>query len=281
MEILKVIIISIIHGVSEFLPVSSSGHIFLLKKLFNLDIGNSFDVFLHMGSLIAVIIFFRIEIYDLIKGLFKTKIDSKIFGNNLERKNIIKIWILFILATIPGAIAGVFLDKYIDIQPSSAGKMYFLILSGCFLLTAILLISISALKFKKELKITELSFIKAIFIGVFQAIGILPGISRSGITLTGSLYSGLNRNDSSRFAFMMSIPIITGASLFKFFKLIQTHELSDINIIIFILTGMLVSFVVGYFSLKFLIKIIQKGRLWFFSIYLTIPIIICLILAFK
>ncbi len=277
MEILKAIIISIIQGISEFLPISSSGHIFLLKKIMNLNIDATFDVIIHMGTLIAVIIVFFQEIKELILGLFSKSINSKYLGDNLTRNDFIKILLLFIIATIPGGISGIFLEKSLDIEPSSTKNWMFLILALCFFITAMFLLSINFInknnnniKFKP---IKNLSFLNALFIGFFQSIAVLPGISRSGSTITASLHTKLNRENASKFSFILSIPLILAAFSLKIFKLIQSSEIADISTMKLLIISLIVSFISGYFSLKFLLKIIKKGKLWIFSIYLAAPII--------
>lgn len=281
MDILKTIFISIIQGITEFLPISSSGHIFLLKKIFNLELNATFDVVTHVGTLFAVIIIYFKEIKELSSGLLFKSIDSKYFGDNLIRSDYFRIFLLFIIATIPGGVAGLFLEKPLDIEPSSTKNWMFLILANCFLITMIFLISTYFIKNKKHDKvkrIIDLSYLNALFIGIFQAIAILPGVSRSGSTITAALHSKLNKNDSARFSFILSIPLIIAAFLLKLVKLIQSNEIADIKTMKLLIIALITSFLAGYISLKFLIKIIQKGKVWIFSLYLIIPIIVSCIL---
>lgn len=277
MEILKTILISAIQGVTEFLPVSSSGHIVLFKSILGLDIDATFDVFIHMGTLIAVLVFYRNEIYDLIRGLFAKKIDSDLFGKNIERKDILRIWALFIIATIPGGIVGIFLEKPLDLDPSSMQNWMFLLLMGLFMITGIFLLSTMFIKNNNK-NIKDMNVMNAITIGIFQAFAILPGISRSGSTITASFYTGLNKRDAAGFSFILSIPLIGAAFLLKVFKLIQSQEIADIKLIGILLIGMIVSFIFGYISLRLLINLLKKGKFWVFSLYLIIPSVISLIL---
>lgn len=281
MEFLKTIFISIIQGITEFLPVSSSGHIFLLKNIMKLEIDATFDIVIHMGTLIAVIIIYFKEIKELISGLMFKSINSKYLGNNLTRNDFFKIAFLFIIATIPGGIAGLFLEKPLDVEPSNTKSWMFLILGFCFLITAILLLSnylINNNKVTKNKSIKEINILNAIFIGLFQALAILPGISRSGSTITAALHTKLNREDAAKFSFLLSIPIIAAAFFLKLAKFIQTKEFADIHTMKLLIIALIVSFISGYFSLRFLIKLIKKGKLWFFSIYLVAPIIISIVL---
>ena len=141
MELIKVIFISIVQGITEFLPVSSSGHIFLLKNILYLEMNAVFDVVIHMGTLLAVVIFFYKDIKEFVLGLFKRNINSTVFGNNLKRKNYIYIFILFIIATIPGGIAGLLLNDPLDVEPSNTKSWMFLLLALFFCITALFLIS--------------------------------------------------------------------------------------------------------------------------------------------
>jgi len=278
LELLKAVVISIIQGITEFLPISSSGHIFLLKNILKLEQGLFFDIVIHLGTLLAVIIFFRIEIYELIYGLFKKESNLKMFGDNLKWIDVLKIWLLFIIATIPAVIAGLFLNDFFDIKPSETQKWHFLFIAGTFTFTAVLLFSTYFIKNNNN-KIKNTSIIKALIIGLFQAIAILPGVSRSGSTITAGKYVGLEEKDAARFSFLMSIPVILGAFILELFNLIENLKIADIkNNILLLIISFITSFIIGYLSLIFLIKILVKRKFWIFSIYLIIPVIISVIL---
>ena len=158
----------------------------------------------------------------------------------------------------------------------------FLVLGICFLITAIFLLSNLFIKnIKNTIKyktIKELSFLNALFIGFFQSLAILPGISRSGSTITAALHTKLNRDYAAKFSFILSIPIITAAFILKLLKLIQSNKITDIQTMKLLIIALIVSFISGYFSLKFLITLIKKGKLWIFSIYLMAPISISIYL---
>jgi len=281
MDIIKTIFIAIVQGVTEFLPISSSGHIILFKNLFDLDLDSTFDVFLHLGTLLAVFVVFISEIKELVFGLFQKKISSKLFGSSLERKNILKIWLLFLIATIPAGLSGFFLEDILDIEPSSTNKLMFLILASLFFINAVILLSTFYIKSKnKEKNIKDLSFLEALYIGCFQAIAVLPGISRSGSTVTGSIHINLNRKDAGRFSFLLSIPVILAAFLLKLFKLINSPIPTDNHYILLLIIGVIVSFISGLIALKLLLKIIEKGKFWVFSIYMIIPVITSIVLYF-
>jgi len=219
MDIIKAIVISIVQGITEFLPISSSGHILLLKRLFNFEVNdNTFDIVVHFGTIIAVIIYFRKEIYELIKALFVEKVNSALFEKVISRKDAIKLWICMIVANIPAGIVGIFFDEYLETIFGTLGEIVFLILSGLFLYTAILLFSTSVLRNKGKKDFFSISYLDAAIIGIFQAIAVLPGISRSGSTISSATFMGVESKDAGRFSFLISIPLILGAFLFKIIK---------------------------------------------------------------
>lgn len=278
MQYLKAIIIAIIQGITEFLPISSSGHILLLKNLLNFEVeSNFYDIVIHFGTLIAVIFYYKKEIYELITGLFKKEINSSFLGGTIKRGEIIKVWLLFIVATIPAGITGFFLDDLFEQSEFFLSKNVFLFLTISFSITTIFLLLTLFIKHKKERDIKSLSFLQAIIIGLFQSIAVLPGISRSGSTISAGIYTGLKRESAGSFSFIMSIPLITGAFLLKIIKFIKNYQPADISNIGSIIAGFFVAIITGYISLKLLIGIIKNGKLWMFSIYMLVPIIISFI----
>ncbi|MBP7553141.1 MAG: undecaprenyl-diphosphate phosphatase [Spirochaetes bacterium] len=281
MDIIKAIVISIVQGITEFLPISSSGHILLLKRLFNFEVSdNTFDIVIHFGTIIAVIIYFRKEIYELIKALFVEKINSALFEKVISRKDAIKLWICMIVANIPAVIVGIFFDEYLETIFGNLGHIVFLILSGLFFYTAILLFSTSVLRNKKNKDFFSISYFDAVIIGIFQAIAVLPGISRSGSTISAAAMMGVESKDAGRFSFLISIPLILGAFLFKVIKNLKIDNFTDNNNILIMIIGFTVSLITGYCALKALFSIIKKGKFWAFGVYMIIPIAVSLLIYF-
>lgn len=279
MKYLKAIIIAVIQGITEFLPISSSGHILLFKNILKFEVENNFyDIVLHFGTLIPVIFYYRKEIYDLIKGLFQKETNSSTFlGGEVTRREVIRIWILFIVATIPAAISGFFLDDFFEESDFFLSKNIFLFLTVSFLITAVLLLLTIFIKTKKDTDIRNISLFQAVFIGIFQSIAVIPGVSRSGSTISAAIFTGVKRTDAGTFSFLMSIPLISGAFLLKVIKFIKNYKPSDIDNIEAIIIGFFVSIIIGYISLKLLITLIKNGKFWIFSIYMFLPIIISFI----
>lgn len=280
MELLKVIFISIIQGVAEFLPISSSGHILLFKQLLGLDFDMSFDLTIHFGTLLAVIFVYWRDIAELIKGLFCKEIDSKTFGRTLKRKEVFHIYWVFIVATIPAGIAGLLLKDVINDYFAVGNSKIFFMLALFFVYTAVILVWSNRVKKNETALIDKMNIRQALTIGIFQAIAILPGVSRSGSTISGALFSGVNKNDAGRFSFLLSIPLILAAFLLEVKDLVSGELVLASGAVLSYLVGLIVSFVVGYISLKLLLKMIQKGKMGFFAFYLIIPAVISVVLGF-
>jgi undecaprenyl-diphosphatase len=245
MEILQPIIFGIIQGLTEFLPISSSGHLVLLPKFLNwTDPGLNFNVALHFGTLLAVVWYFRKDLLE-IATLVKSR-ESKVVKPGIKsRYNKWIAWLL-VVATIPGVIVGYFLnDLAEEVLRSPAIIIFTLVFFGGLLYWAD---KIS--KQKRNLK--KLNFKDAILIGLAQAVALIPGTSRSGITITTGLLLGLSRTAAARFSFLMSIPIILGAVVYK------SPDLLEGGIGSYEILGILASAISGYFAIAGLMKFINK-----------------------
>ncbi|MDP3387288.1 MAG: undecaprenyl-diphosphatase UppP [Eubacteriales bacterium] len=257
MTLLEGIILGLVQGLTEFLPVSSSGHLAILSKLFGLQEGNLFySVMLHFSTLIAVIIYFRRDIIRLFFSFFSL---IKKLVNKQERKFDLyeRMVLLIVIATIPTVIIGLtFSDQFEFLYTDLKFVGYALILTGILLL-------LSEKIGKRNLDLSNISFPKAMLIGVFQGLAIAPGISRSGSTIVGALFVGLNREEAARFSFLLSIPAILGATL------LETLSMSTANIVVNanLFIGMAAAFTAGILSIGVLMNLIKKGKLYYFSIY--------------
>tara|TARA_B100000963_G_C22607375_1_gene663243 strand:+ start:998 stop:1789 length:792 start_codon:yes stop_codon:yes gene_type:complete len=249
MGILEAILIGIIQGLTEFLPVSSSGHIELSKEILGTTIEGEdnvmFTVVLHAATAISTLVVFRKEIIEILKGLLQ-------FAWNDEFKFSLKI----IISMFPAAIIGVVFKEEID--AFFTGQI---MLVGLMLLVtgAVLFLADRARNTNKDVGVTE-----AIVVGVSQAIAILPGISRSGATIGTSVILGIDRAKAARFSFLMVVPLIFG----KMFKLILDGEISfQSNDILAYGAGFLAAFVVGVLACTWMIALVKKSQLKYFSFY--------------
>ncbi len=235
------ILSGIIQGLTEFLPVSSSGHLVLLHTFFGFaESQMSFDIFLHLGTLFAVIVFFRKEII-------------KIFTS--ERKTLFYL----ILAMIPAAFAGIFFHNLINtIFTSPKVASYLLIINGLILFLA------SFIQSRNRKTRTNLNSKDAFLIGLSQVLGLLPGISRSGITISTGLFRQLDYRKVITFSFLLSVVAIASALLYEIMvKSAFTGNLDFKNIT----AGLLAAFISGIISIRFLISILKKKKFWIFAIY--------------
>ena len=261
MSTLQAAILGLVQGLGEFLPISSSAHLVLIPWLFKWnDPGLTFDIALHIGTLIAVAIYFWKDWLKLItKGLTDIRsTEGKLF------------WYL-VAATIPGAVVGFLLEKKAETifrEPVLIATM--LILLGVLLYWA-------DRKSVKHIEMNRITFRISLFIGLSQALAIIPGVSRSGITMTMGLLMGLTREGAARFSFLLAAPIIFGAALVKLPFLISNPSIITINFII----GILVSFVIGILSIGFLLRYVQTKNFlpfaWYRFILGSLVIVIVLI----
>ena len=257
MSIFEAVILGLVQGLSEFLPISSSGHLALLSYFFGIDDGDalSFAVLLHVGTLLSVCAIYYKDIYALVLELFKVFAD--IFtgkGPRVTLNPTRKLGFLIIVATIPTGLIGVLLK---DVFEMMYGSLY--AIGAGFLITGTILFVAERIGSNKN-GIAEMKFRSAAFVGVCQGIAIWPGISRSGTTIFGSLICGLTRESAVKFVFLISIPAILGATL------LDVREGFDV-ITTTVMLGMAVSAVSGFIAIKTMIKVISKKKLIYFSIY--------------
>jgi undecaprenyl-diphosphatase len=247
---LQSIFLAVVQGLTEFLPVSSSGHLVFFQSLFGLKESSIFfDVMLHLGTLLSVVVYFRRDILGIIKGVVST------LRGKEENREGAKLFLWIILASIPTGLMGLFFkDSFESVfsKPKLVGGM--LILTG-------LILWLTRLAKKEGKTIGRMRWIEAILIGIAQGFAIIPGISRSGATISMGLFSGLDRELSGKFSFLLSIPAILGATLLEFKEFDTASGLGNP------LIGATIAFGVGILALTFLIKIIKMGKMFNFSYY--------------
>jgi len=259
-------ILAVVQALTEFLPVSSSGHLVILHKF--LDIGMidalTFDVALHFGTTLALILFFRSQLLKYIKAF--VQMFSSFNLANGEQKTVVNL----ILATIPAALAGFFLEQYIE--------LYFrhLMVVVVALITGGIVIILVEKYAKKKTTFEGLSFLESIVIGCAQALALIPGVSRSGATIITGMLLKLKRDEAAQFSFILSIPIVLGATLKKLLDLdITAVTGSEWSIFAF---GVFISFIFGYFVIKYFIRFVQRRSLSIFGYYRIILGLILLLL---
>ena len=261
MEPLQSVMLGTIQGLTEFLPVSSSGHLVLLQNLFGLrEPELLFDISLHIGTLIAIFIVFYQEIRNILQTLLRLPVLIKssenlqsLFANNEE----IRISALIIVGSIPTAILGILFHKIAD-----------QIFGAVWIVGVMLLITGALLWFTRQMSIEgrplrKVSIRDALLIGLMQGLAIMPGISRSGSTISIALLLGMNRELAGRYSFLLSIPAILGALILGLNStIIQTDIPGKI-----ILLGTFTAGIVGYIALKVLLRLVKQGQLHYFAPY--------------
>ena len=254
MRILKYVILGIVQGLTEPLPISSSGHVFILRKLFNLGSADlNFEIIVNFGSLLAILLIYRKDLVRLITNFFKFfKEDS------IETKRDFRYCLLIIIGSIPIGLVGLLFKDQIEEKLNNIK-----IVGISFIITAIFLFLVS--KIHGERKDKDLNLKDSIVVGLSQVIAVVPGISRSGSTLIGGIFRKLDRETALKYSFMLYIPVSLGTTLLGFKDLLKASNLKEL--ILPYSLGFLVSFIVSYFTLRWFMKIVKKGNLKYFSIY--------------
>tara|TARA_B100000965_G_scaffold276616_1_gene234441 strand:+ start:2700 stop:3497 length:798 start_codon:yes stop_codon:yes gene_type:complete len=262
MNTFQIIVLGIIQGLTEFLPISSSGHLVLVPKIFGFtDQGVNFDIAVHLGSLFAVVLYFRGDLFLMLSSILS-------FQKNTNNRDV-KLFLYLIIATIPSVFMGYFLSDLIEEQLRNP-----LIIASTLSLFGVLMWIADKKSVRKD-TVYNLDFTKAVIIGIAQSLALVPGTSRSGITMTAALFLGLKKEDAAKFSFLLSIPVILLASCYKFFQIL----FNGIQVIwseLFI--GMVVAFLVAYFSIGIFMRILRNYGLVPFAIYRIILGIVILYL---
>ncbi len=267
MDIIKYIILGIIQGLTEPLPISSSGHLVLFKNLFNANMLNdvNFEIVVNFGSFLAILFIFRKDVLRLIQGFFGYIFDKK---NRKKFAQDFKYCLLIIIGSIPVGIAGLLFKDKID---SWSGNMTLL---GCaFLITSLMLFLVRKANGKK--KDYDITVKDAIIIGLLQMVALTPGISRSGTVLVGCLLCGISRESSLKYTFMLYFPVSVASMGLGVVDLFQDGNLS--NLLLPYTLGMIAACIVTYFSYRWLSSLVKRGKLWKFSVYCFILAIFVLI----
>lgn len=261
MGIENAVLLAIIQGTTEFFPVSSSGHLVIFQYILGLkSVPVLFDLILHVGTVIATILIYHKVIWKILRELFLwIALKDKVKKSEILAQGNVKLISCILLSSIVTGILGFgFKDilKGLFYKPNFVSL--FLILTGIILL-------LTRFKQKGTGNIKEINILYPITIGAVQAFAIIPGISRSGTTISTSLLMGFSRDFSGMYSFLLSIPSVIGATLFEF--LINRNELMGIISLQTLVLAFMVSLITGYFSLKLLLKFIIKGNLYRFSFY--------------
>ncbi len=253
MDIFQAVILAFVQGLTEFLPVSSSAHLVILPKFFDWpDQGLAFDVVLHFATLCAVVMYYRTSIILLTQDFFKSISSRKMQGDSLLAWGVL-------LGTIPVGLAGLFFNDFVEINLRNVQVVAY---ATIFFGLALGLSDLAHRVRDKSRGVIRGSDI--IIVGCFQALALIPGTSRAGITITAALLIGLSRKLSIKFAFLLSIPVITLATIMKLFELSSEPQQFDW---LFLLIGFAIAFLTSYFTIVFFIKLVEKIGFLPFVVY--------------
>ena len=245
MSILQAVVLGIVQGLTELLPISSSAHLFFIPEILNWEVPDSFDVALHFGTLLAIGIFFFWDWIKLIKAGFNQVVKKE------KTKEGRMFWYI-VCATIPGGILGLLFDKFLEDYLKN------LVVVAIALIVMGIILYIVDKKCKATTNYENMTFKQTFLIGISQAMAFIPGVSRSGVTMTVGRLLGVDRESTARYSFMLSAPIVLGATIYKFKDFVF-----DLPFVI----GVITSFIVGLIVIKFLLNYLKKGDFKIFAIY--------------
>ncbi len=263
MSILEAIFLGIVQGLTEFLPISSTGHLTIIGKMMNLissenpHYWTAFIAVIQLGTLVAVLLYFREDIISIIKDFLKDNFSER-KKYSLQSSNSKLGW-LIILGSIPVAVIGLFFKDFIE---GSFTKELNVIAISLIVFAVILALSEKLAKFKKDVE--NLTVVDSLVIGFAQAFALIPGSSRSGTTITGGLFMGLNREAAARFSFLLSIPAVLASGMLEFY---QSLNFIDASMAINLLVSTIASGISGYLAIGLLLKYLRKNSTFVFVYY--------------
>ncbi len=265
LSVIDSITLGAIQGITEFLPISSSGHLIIARDILGMsqEGGLAFDAILQLATVCAVILYFRKDIFKLIKNV--------LIGFKDSEKN--KMTLYLIVGTIPAVVLGLLLESRMETVFRSVNVVIVTLLIG-----SLVMLVADKIFAKKQIK-TELTISKSIIIGLFQSLALLPGMSRSGMSISGGYIMGLSKEIAVRFSFLLAVPIIFGSGLVKLIEIIREPSLvsggSDVLVV-----GFASAFVSGWIAIDFLLKFLKTNTFTVFIVYRLILVATLLFLTF-
>lgn len=259
MSLLDAVLLGILQGLTEFLPISSSGHLVLGQELLHIahQSNIAFEVFVHFGTFLSVVFMFWKDIKLIFLSLFEFGKNPSKFKLLFKANEHFKIVIFIVISSIPAAIVGIMFENEIGVlfnDPKFVSVM--LLITGLILFLT---------KFSNPKEGSSVGFASAIIIGIAQAVAIIPGISRSGITISSALFSGVSRENAAKFSFLMALPVILGATILKANEVFQSSINSEQLLVFFV--GTVVAAISGYASIRVVLGLLKKKRFSWFSYY--------------
>lgn len=264
---LEALILGALQGITEFLPISSSGHLVIGEEVLGLNVADlkSFDVAVHIGTLLAILVYFWKDIWGMVKAFFG--LIGRFFGRGSEKSvadNLYEKLIGYILVgTVPAVIVGLGFEDAID-------GAFRNVLAVGMMMIIVGVVFVAGEFVGKRAKKGGINLRKAIVIGLAQSVALIPGVSRSGSTIVAGLFQGVNRSESARFSFLLGVPAMAGAGILTAMKIFGSAGESGLGVdVLSILIGFITAFSFGLLSIFFLMKFLKKHSLLIFAIYLT------------
>jgi len=277
LNIFEAILLGIIQGLSEFLPISSTGHLTVAGKLMNListahpEQWTAFIAVIQLGTMLAVLVYFWKDLIAIVKDFFNDNVIKRLSYSKQQVNS--KIGWLIIIGTIPVVIIGL---AFKDAIEGALTKNLYVIASSLIILALILALAEKTAKFKKNIE--NVTVLDSVIIGIAQALSLIPGSSRSGTTITAGLFVGLNREAAARFSFLLSIPAVLASGLLQLY---EATKFIDQSMTISIIIATIVSGISGYLAIDFLLKFLKKNSTFLFIYYRIALGIFILILLFN
>lgn len=263
MNLLEAIVLGIVQGLTEFLPISSTGHLTLAGKLMNLisedhpEQWTAFIAVIQLGTMLAVLVYFWKDLMNIIKGFVHDNIFKPVKYSEQSLNS--KLGWLIIIGTIPVVIIGL---AFKDAIEGALTKNLYVIAASLIILALILALAEKVAKFRKDVE--NITVLDSIIIGIAQAISLIPGSSRSGTTITAGLFVGLNREAAARFSFLLSVPAVLASGALQLYEALQ---FIDHNMAVNIIVATIVSGISGYLAIDFLLKYLKKNTTFVFIFY--------------
>jgi len=262
----QVIMLGLVQGLTEFLPVSSSGHLVLTQALFGVAPGLAFDVLLHVATLVAVVVAYRNEVLKLIQAAASLIWPGAWRGSSAERRQALSLLLALLVGSVPAGLAGILLEEKVAAFFASPRTIGLYLWATALILLAAELVARSR---PIDRNLETPTFGQSLFVGMAQAVALFPGVSRSGITVTAGLLAGLSREGAAKFSFLLSIPVIAGAGLLQLPDLVAAAS-SESSMLLSYLVGGLVAALSGYLAIRIFIQLIARARFAAFSLYLLV-----------
>lgn len=258
MSIFSTFILGVIQGLTEFLPISSSGHLIIFPEIFGWEKQSLvFDTTLHLATSLSLLVFFWKDIIAIFGALVTDLAKNRSSLKHYSRES--KLGLKILIASIPVGLVGFFSEKYLESFFRGLGSV------ASFLILGSVLMYIGEKSLKNRLIVKdEISFLKSFKVGLFQVLSLLPGVSRSGSTISAGMIYGLSRKEAAKFSFLISIPVVMGAGIFKLVTSLGYFSAADV---VPMFVGFISSFLMGIFAIKFMLRFVRDNKLYPFIFY--------------